>query len=34
MPFIIKHFNELATRELYELLKTRQEIFHMDSKNF
>lgn len=27
MPFIIKHFNELTIRELYEILKTRQEIF-------
>lgn len=27
MTFIIKHFNELSTRELYEILKTRQEIF-------
>lgn len=27
MGFFIKHFNELTTRELYEILKTRQEIF-------
>ena len=27
MNFIIKHFNELSTTELYEILKTRFEIF-------
>ncbi|MBO4474021.1 MAG: GNAT family N-acetyltransferase [Clostridiales bacterium] len=27
MSLIIKHFSELTTRELYEILKTRQEIF-------
>lgn len=27
MDFIIKHFNELSTTELYEILKTRFEIF-------
>jgi ElaA protein len=27
MEFSIKHFNELSNRELYEILKTRQEIF-------
>lgn len=27
MEFIIKHFNELNTIELYEILKTRAEIF-------
>ncbi len=27
MEFIIKHFNELTTTELYEILKTRAEIF-------
>ena len=27
MEFIIKHFNELSTTELYEILKTRFEIF-------
>ncbi|KAG4083852.1 acyl-CoA N-acyltransferase [Neocallimastix lanati (nom. inval.)] len=27
MDFIIKTFDELTTRELYEILKTRQEIF-------
>lgn len=27
MEFIIKHFDELSTRELYEILKTRFEIF-------
>lgn len=27
MEFTIKHFNELSNRELYEILKTRQEIF-------
>ena len=27
MDFTIKHFNELSNRELYEILKTRQEIF-------
>ena len=27
MALIIKHFDELTTRELYEILKTRQEIF-------
>ncbi len=27
MEFIVKHFNELTTTELYEILKTRAEIF-------
>ena len=27
MEFIIKHFTELSTTELYEILKTRSEIF-------
>ena len=27
MNFIVKHFNELSTTELYEILKTRFEIF-------
>ena len=27
MEFVIKHFNELSTTELYEILKTRAEIF-------
>ncbi|MBQ7470093.1 MAG: GNAT family N-acetyltransferase [Pseudobutyrivibrio sp.] len=27
MNFVIKHFNELSTTELYEILKTRSEIF-------
>ncbi len=27
MSFIVKHFNELSTSELYEILKTRFEIF-------
>ncbi|MBR4344044.1 MAG: GNAT family N-acetyltransferase [Lachnospiraceae bacterium] len=27
MEFVIKHFNELSTNELYEILKTRSEIF-------
>ena len=27
MNFVIKHFNELTTTELYEILKTRAEIF-------
>ena len=27
MEFVIKHFNELSTTELYEILKTRFEIF-------
>ncbi len=27
MSFIVKHFNELSTIELYEILKTRAEIF-------
>ena len=27
MKFEIKHFNELSTNELYEILKTRSEIF-------
>lgn len=27
MNFLIKHFNELSTTELYEILKTRSEIF-------
>ena len=27
MDFIIKHFDELSTTELYEILKTRAEIF-------
>ena len=27
MKFVIKHFNELSTNELYEILKTRSEIF-------
>ena len=27
MELIVKHFNELSTNELYEILKTRSEIF-------
>lgn len=27
MDLIVKHFNELSTTELYEILKTRSEIF-------
>ena len=27
MEFVVKHFNELSTTELYEILKTRFEIF-------
>ncbi len=27
MDLIVKHFNELSTTELYEILKTRFEIF-------
>ncbi len=27
MDLIVKHFNELTTTELYEILKTRSEIF-------
>ena len=27
MELIVKHFDELTTRELYEILKTRSEIF-------
>ena len=27
MELIVKHFNELGTNELYEILKTRSEIF-------
>ena len=27
MEFVIKHFNELSTTELYEILKTRAKIF-------
>ena len=27
MEFVIKHFKELSTTELYEILKTRAEIF-------
>ncbi len=27
MEFIVKHFSELSTNELYEILKTRAEIF-------
>lgn len=27
MELIVKHFDELSTRELYEILKTRSEIF-------
>ncbi len=27
MDLIVKHFNELTTHELYEILKTRSEIF-------
>jgi len=27
LEFVIKHFNELSTTELYEILKTRAEIF-------
>ena len=27
MDLIVKHFNELTTNELYEILKTRSEIF-------
>ena len=30
MKFEIKHFNELSTNELYEILKTRSEIFVVD----
>ena len=27
MELIVKHFDELSTKELYEILKTRSEIF-------
>ena len=27
MELIVKHFNELSTTELYDILKTRSEIF-------
>ena len=27
MDLIVKHFDELSTNELYEILKTRSEIF-------
>lgn len=27
MDLLVKHFNELTTTELYEILKTRAEIF-------
>ena len=27
MELVVKHFNELSTNELYEILKTRSEIF-------
>ena len=32
MEFVIKHFNELSTTELYEILKTRFEIFVTEQK--
>ena len=30
MKLIIKHFNELSVRELYEIVRARQEIFLME----
>ncbi len=30
MELIVKHFGELSTNELYEILKTRFEIFVME----
>jgi len=32
MDFIVKHFKELSTEELYEILKTRFEIFVTEQK--
>ena len=32
MELMVKHFNELTTRELYEILKTRFEIFVMEQE--
>ena len=34
MDLIVKHFNELSTTELYEILKTRFEIFVLTIKNY
>ena len=32
MDFTVKHFNELTTAELYEILKTRAEIFVVEQE--
>ena len=32
MDIIVKHFNELSTTELYEILKTRSEIFVVEQE--
>ena len=34
MDLIVKHFKELSTTELYEILKTRFEIFVLTIKNY
>ena len=34
MDLIVKHFNELSTTELYEIIKTRFEIFVLTISNF
>ena len=34
MELIIKHFNELSTTELYEILKTRAEIFVVEQDRY
>ncbi len=32
MEFLIKHFNELKVDELYEIVKSRFEVFTMEQK--
>ena len=32
VELVVKHFNELSTTELYEILKTRFEIFVMEQE--
>ena len=32
MEFLIKHFNDLNTNELYEIVKSRFEVFVMEQK--
>ena len=34
MDFIVKHFSELSVEELYEILKTRFEIFVTEQECF